>query len=166
MLGAEGPNGGDSLGTTEQTLIESAAPCLVVPANSSRSELVLDRIAVAWNGSIEAMRAIHAALPLLINAQQVVLLVGRQRESYSAIGSSPVFDLDAYLQRHRIAYERRSIDAADRDVSHALLDAAAEARADLLVMGAYGRARFTEWVLGGTTRHALRSSRIPLFMRH
>jgi len=34
------------------------------------------------------------------------------------------------------------------------------------VMGAYGRARFSEWIFGGATRHVLEHARLPLFMRH
>jgi len=33
-------------------------------------------------------------------------------------------------------------------------------------MGAYGRTRFSEWALGGATRHVLEHSTIPVFLRH
>jgi nucleotide-binding universal stress UspA family protein len=39
-------------------------------------------------------------------------------------------------------------------------------RADMLVMGAYGRSRFSEWMLGGATRHVLTWADIPVLMRH
>jgi nucleotide-binding universal stress UspA family protein len=38
--------------------------------------------------------------------------------------------------------------------------------ADLLVMGAYGRSRFSEWALGGATRQVLNRAHLPVFMRH
>ncbi|HRK96289.1 MAG TPA: universal stress protein, partial [Rhodospirillales bacterium] len=38
--------------------------------------------------------------------------------------------------------------------------------ADLLVMGAYGRSRVRELVLGGATRHVLQHLPIPALMSH
>jgi hypothetical protein len=46
------------------TVLQVDLPCLVVPPG--KEQLALDCIAVAWNGSIEAIRALHGALPLLI----------------------------------------------------------------------------------------------------
>jgi len=36
----------------------------------------------------------------------------------------------------------------------------------LAVMGAYGRSRVREWVLGGTTRHLLDHMTVPTLMSH
>jgi nucleotide-binding universal stress UspA family protein len=33
-------------------------------------------------------------------------------------------------------------------------------------MGAYGRTRLSEWVLGGATRHMLQHASLPVLMRH
>jgi nucleotide-binding universal stress UspA family protein len=55
---------------------------------------------------------------------------------------------------------------AGEDVGPALLEAAQEVAADLLVAGAYGRPRLAEWVLGGVTRHLLRHSTLPMLLRH
>jgi len=46
------------------------------------------------------------------------------------------------------------------------LKAAAESGADLIVMGAFGRSRFKEWILGGATRHVLENMTVPVFMAH
>jgi nucleotide-binding universal stress UspA family protein len=43
-----------------------------------------------------------------------------------------------------------------------LLRIAADLRADLLVMGAYGRARLRELILGGATRDVLRAAELPV----
>ena len=42
----------------------------------------------------------------------------------------------------------------------------ADVGVDILVMGADGKTRFSEWVFGGATRHVLEQSTIRLFMRH
>jgi nucleotide-binding universal stress UspA family protein len=47
-------------------------------------------------------------------------------------------------------------------VGAALLRIASEIGADLLVMGGYGRTRFSELVLGGVTRHVLAAAELLL----
>jgi nucleotide-binding universal stress UspA family protein len=47
------------------------------------------------------------------------------------------------------------------------LDAiASEARIDLIVAGAYGHTRWSEWILGGVTRHLLQHSATCAFLMH
>jgi nucleotide-binding universal stress UspA family protein len=41
-----------------------------------------------------------------------------------------------------------------------------QANAGLLVMGAYGRPRLSELVLGGVTRHVLAASPVPVMLSH
>jgi len=53
---------------------------------------------------------------------------------------------------------------AKADVGNALLSAAADCAADLLVMGAYGHSRVRELVLGGATREILAAMTVPVLM--
>ena len=147
-----------------EIVLGARLPCIVVPAGIR--EAPLDRIALAWNGAAEAVRAIHAALPLLLHAKQVFLLNGRPRELDGEIGWKTPFDIDDYLARHSIKTERIEIDVDDAHVGEALRDAAIGASANLLVMGAYGRTRFSEWVFGGATRSLLHDAPFPLFLRN
>lgn len=140
-------------------------PCLVVPPEGALAPAP-ECIAVAWNGSPEAIRAIHAARPLLARAGRVVVLSGTQRKVLTEIDWKPAFDLDVYLRRHGIHAEQRPLLASDEQAGAALLAAATEIGAGLLVMGAYGRTRFSEWVFGGATRHILNHAGIPVVMRH
>jgi nucleotide-binding universal stress UspA family protein len=75
-------------------------------------------------------------------------------------------DLMQYLQWRGIACTRHAVTAEDEPVGAALLKAAAEVGADLLVMGGYGRTRLSELVLGGVTRHVLAHSPLPLLLSH
>lgn len=140
-------------------------PCIVVPATAN-AEAGLGTIALAWNGAPEAVRAIHAAIPLLQRAKRVVLLCGERRNAYLDIAWKPPFDIASYLERHGVKAESQNLEADDEAAGAALLDASARNGADLLVMGAYGRSRFSEWALGGATRHVLSHAELPLFMRH
>lgn len=161
--------GGDSpfsnVGPLGHILLTCGLPCIVVP-ESFEDDVSLDAIAIAWKGSAESVRALHAALPLLRRARRVVLIEGDSAETFTSVGWNPPLEIDAYLARHGLQVERLRCAADDEASGTELLRMAAEAKVDLLVMGAYGRTRFSEWILGGATRHVLQHSRIPLFMRH
>ena len=62
--------------------------------------------------------------------------------------------------------ERVNIAADSEHAGATILAQAERVSADLLVLGAYGRTRFSEWFLGGVTRHVLQHARLPLLMRH
>ena len=155
----------ESAGDLGSLVVRAGLPCVVVPP-AAPDPTAFDCIALAWNGSQEALRAIHSARPLLARARRVVLLTGRRRDPLSEIGWRPPFDILSYLRRHGINPEQREISADEKDAGPALLASAATLRADLLVMGAYGRNRFSEWIFGGATRHVLGHAGIPVLMRH
>lgn len=162
--------GGDepsARGSTElaRQILEVGLPCLVVPRHAI-AQVSLDCIAIGWNGSQEAVRAIHAALPLLQRATRVVLLEGVLRWTHPEITWKPPLDIDLYLQRHAVHAEHRPLGSGTGEAGEALLEGAAHVGADLLVMGAYGRSRFSEWALGGATRHVLADAALPVLLRH
>ena len=145
-------------------VMASHLPSIVVPPNAR--EATLDCVALAWNGAPESVRAIHASLPLLSRAKRVVLLRGEQRSGFLDITWKPAFGIETHLARHGIAFDERDLGADDEHAGEALLESARKVGADLLVMGAYGRTRFSEWALGGATRHVLAHADLPVFMRH
>lgn len=149
----------------EYVLLNSAKPVLVVPAASAQGPPVGQRIVVGWNGSAPASRAIASAIPLMRRARQVDVVVVDARAQGELHGATPGADLALYLARHDIRVNLRDI-GSHADPGRALLAAAGEAGADLIVMGAYGRSRFREVLLGGATRTVLRSSTVPLWMMH
>lgn len=161
-----GRNGEDvlaSVAAVGQTLMHSGLPCLVVPEEHDGVP-ALAHVAIAWNASAEAIRALHAALPLLKLAERITVLRGKPRDAVSSMATPPRFDVDAWMQRQGLTWG--STDLPDGGRADGLLDAAVAAGADLLVMGAYGRSRFSEWMLGGATRRMLEQKHLAVFMRH
>lgn len=125
------------------------------------------RVMIGWDGERESTRAIHDALPLLRQADWVqVLMVGGQSSLQSRHGDLPGADIATHLARHGVPVEAATPSAGDIPVADALLSSAADADADLLVMGAYGRSRFREMVLGGTTRRILAEMTLPVLLSH
>ncbi|MBS0383406.1 MAG: universal stress protein [Proteobacteria bacterium] len=145
-------------------ILEAGVPCIVVPHHGAHF-VPFERVAIGWNGSPEAMRAVHSALPFM-QGKQVLLLWGEERGKYQGLEWDPPFNIRAYLEHRGITVEQRMVAAKRDDVGTVLLEEAMRFRADLLVMGAYGRTRFSEWMLGGATRHVLAWSDIPVLLRH
>lgn len=140
-------------------------PCLIVP-EAQHQPSTLNRIAIAWNGSAEALRAVHAALPLLVRAWKVVILNRDGCPTSPMDQWLPAFDLVDYLQRHGVIAEPYAFRGRGDPVATDLLEAAGDAQADLLVMGGYGHTRLREWILGGATRDILAQATMPVLMRH
>ena len=151
-----------ALGADDATraLFARASPMLLVP-DISCHELRAERIAIAWNGSGEAAQAVKAALPLLAQASAVQVLDG-ERGGLPGI-SPPPLPLRSWFARHGIEAAWQPF-AAEHDEGPALLAAANDFEADLLVMGAWGWSRISELAMGGVTRWMLRHANLPLFL--
>ncbi|MFO0996941.1 MAG: universal stress protein [Alphaproteobacteria bacterium] len=146
--------------TFESILFESGRGVLVVPSAARQAKL--GTVAVAWNGSVPAVHAVAAALPLLANADAVTVLTGTEGGYPDATAE----ELVEYLAAHGVTARAKNF-VADPDYSgRQLLELASEAGAELLVMGAYGHSRLREFTLGGATRDVLALASLPVLMAH
>jgi nucleotide-binding universal stress UspA family protein len=143
-----------------RVLTTDAAPMLLVPEHWAGSAGVR-KVALAWNGSAEAARAIRAATPLLLRADEIVVLDGVSRIRTNA--RHVPLALDAWLKRHALRAHWDILDEAD-DNGSSIQAHACGCGADLLVMGAWGHSRASEWLLGGVTRHLFRHGELPLLV--
>jgi nucleotide-binding universal stress UspA family protein len=149
----------------EQALLDGAPPALVLPHDGLRTELGC-RVLVAWNDSREAARAIAAAMPLLRRAEQVhVVQCDSPLERLAgADAERPRIErVREWLVRNGVAADAW-LCASDTDAGSALLTRARECGADLIVMGAWGRSRWSERVFGGATRTMLARMTVPVLM--
>jgi nucleotide-binding universal stress UspA family protein len=144
----------------EAILFGSGRPLLIVPPGGAPGDA--RTIAVAWNDSTEAARAVAGALPFLDGADAVHVLCAKTWRTEAEAD----LELLEYLRWRGIAGTRHAVTFEGEPVGAALLEAAAAAGADLLVMGGYGRTRLGELVLGGVTRHVLAHSPLPLLLSH
>ena len=145
--------------TIERTLAQSGRPLVLAPAEPPSGIGYV--IAVAWDGSPQAVRALTAALPFLEKANAVSLITAGEAE---AAGSA---DAVEYLAWHGIAAEHHRLAASrGRQLGRSLIKAAQDAGADLLVMGGYGHTPWREILLGGATRTALATMPLPLLLVH
>jgi nucleotide-binding universal stress UspA family protein len=146
----------------ESALFESGRPVLFVP-HIQKTAPKLNRVVVAWDGSRTAARALADAHSILEKASTIdVVSISDPRLSYKEL---PGFNITRHLSRHGLNAELKRLPTSG-DIGDTLLSYAADAGADLLIMGAYGHSRLREFVLGGTTRTILGSMTIPVLMAH
>ena len=67
---------------------------------------------------------------------------------------------------HGVDVVLKELDAAGRTIGKVLEDEVGANHIDLLVMGAYGRSRLTEFILGGATKSMLTHPPTALFLSH
>jgi nucleotide-binding universal stress UspA family protein len=75
-------------------------------------------------------------------------------------------DVGAYLACHGIVASVLRRDVSADGVAEELMRVAEAEAADLLVCGAYGHSRASEWIFGGVTRDLLDHGRLCCLMAH
>jgi nucleotide-binding universal stress UspA family protein len=138
----------------------SGRPTLVV-SDETHFDLT-DHIMIAWNGSLEASRAVFGAMPLLHLAGRVSIFA----EPQSDIEDVDPADLAEYISWHGIRAYPVVSPKDEHAAGAALVAAAREQQATLIVMGAYTHSRLRQSFLGGVTRHLLARAPVPLLMSH
>lgn len=156
---AGGPAEGEASAAFDVALFDTGRPTILVPAKPVAA--IGDTVAVAWNQTREAARAVGGAMPILTKAKTVVILTGRE----SAASPEPS-ELANYLAAHGVSAKTWAFSPKSGSIGDELLAEAQKAGADLMVMGAYGHSRLRELVLGGATRGVLSRGAIPVLLAH
>jgi len=151
-------------GLPEQLVLRGPRPVLVVP-DTYRGQPLADSIVVGWDGSMQAIRAIEAALPFLQRARSVTLALVNPDASAGLHGEEPGADMAVYLARHRVPVDV-VVERTRTEAGEVLLTLARKTGAGLIVAGAYGHSRLREWALGGVTRDLLDAAPIPVLLAH
>ncbi len=141
------------------TLLKSERPVLLaaeVPASLTGT------VALAWDGSAVAARALVGAMPFLRQAGKITLLschpAGSRKTRFD--------DVEEYLALHGLYCSEEVIDPGKRGIGEALLEEAVKAGAHLLVMGGYGHSHLGETLFGGVTQHVRWHASLPVLMFH
>ena len=124
------------------------------------------RVFVAWDSSEAAASAVHAALPYLKEANEVVIGCIDPVMTAERDGQDPGTDVAAWLSHHGCNVTVSQYPSGGLEVGQCIQDRAQEFGADLVVMGAYGHARMIQSILGGTTRSMIEQAQLPVFLAH
>ena len=149
----------------EAIIFGSGHPTLIMPHTRKRAgAFALDVVAVAWDFSRPAARAVADALPLLEKAKKVHVLTVANEKVIEL--RRPTTEFAKYLGRHGVDVVLDTVDAADRRIGDILESYVTSCNADMLVMGAYGHSRIREFILGGATKSMLSRPPLPIFLSH
>jgi nucleotide-binding universal stress UspA family protein len=146
--------------TLESALFESGRPLLIAPPQPPKTLGAC--VAIAWNASPESARSVGFAMPLLLAAKDVpVMMVPGTR-----LPGPDENQLVASLRRHGIPARPVPTNDTPRGPGYAVLDTAAALGADLIVTGGYTQSRMRQFIFGGPTSQILAEANLPIFMAH
>lgn len=141
-------------------LFQTGRPVLMCPPNSNASPHLGSRLAIAWNGSLEASRAVASTLDLAAAAETVTILAGGKGEPHGASAE----ELLGYYRLRGIEADIHRFE--DRNPGEALLTETSSVGADLLIMGAYGHSHEREMLFGGNTQAVVDKAKLPVVLVH
>ena len=144
----------------EAVMFDSGRPLLIVsdeiPATIGR------KILLAWNGSTETARTLTGAMSILTDIDEVLVVTVE-----GAIVSGPAGeDVCRHLNASGISSTARTIDRGTSSVGQALLEAADQFSADLIIKGAFTHSRLRQLIFGGPTSELLSASTLPILLSH
>ncbi|MDA8586363.1 universal stress protein [Rhodobacteraceae bacterium] len=147
--------------TLKAALFSSGRPVMMCPPQDEVSDDFADHVAIGWNGSIEASRALSMAMPLIAAAKTVTIL-----SSGSAGHDATADDVVRYLELKSVNASIRIFAAKSANVGEQLLDETKTAGAGVLIMGAYHDSYERESLFGGTSQVVVQKSNFPIVMVH
>jgi nucleotide-binding universal stress UspA family protein len=133
-------------------VMQVGRPLLVVP--EACNWLDLRSVLVAWKDTPEARRAVSDALPLLGQAKEVTVAEIVEDEADRSAALSRVADVVAWLSQHDVRASQL-VPEQRGDAATQLERIASEVGAGVVIAGAYGHSRLSEWILGGVTRRLI-----------
>ena len=169
LVVSQNPSAGDLLPggheMPDRVILSAGRPVLVAPYIYANAPIG-KRAMIAWDAGRMAARAVHDALPILEKAENVTIMVANPEPGAEGHGDLPGADLAAHLARHGINATADHTVSTELEIGELLLSRIADDQADLLVLGAYGHARWRELVMGGVTAHILEHMTVPVLMSH
>ena len=103
-------------------------------------------------------------MPILQKAKHIGLLTVFGEKSINSEGSGAEFA--RHLALHGVNVVVDEVGAEGRAIGEVLQEAGKIHEIDLIVMGAYGRSRLREFILGGATKSMLTHPPTALFLSH
>lgn len=147
--------------SAEAIIFGSGRPTLLLPTATPSWE---EHVAVAWDGSRAAARALGDAMPFLAQASEVTV--------FTVVNDKPMNDRDIAerlaeeLRQRGLSARSVSLVGGDLPVGITLQDQALAAGAGLLVMGGHGHSAVREFVLGSATEDILDDLKMPILCSH
>lgn len=146
--------------TLKSALFHTGRSVLMCPeVNGNPPDTLGQNIAIAWNGSLEATRAVAISSDLIRQAKNITILCEADKPN-----SASAAELQAYLSSHDVSATINRIEGGG-SVAKRLLATSSDLGA-LLLMGAYGDSHERETVFGGNTQYVVDHAEKPVMLVH
>jgi nucleotide-binding universal stress UspA family protein len=153
----EGNLGRSSL---KSALYGAGRPVLLCPREVQPDASFAEHVAVGWNGSLPASRAVASSLDIVDRAARVTIVTGGKLQPHGPTAE----ELAAYYALRGIGAE--IVRFTNDDPAKGLLETCARIGASLLVTGAYSHSHETEMLFGGNTQRIVDQTEMPVLMAH
>lgn len=147
--------------TLKSALFHTGRPVLMCPPVETPPETLGNHVAIAWNGSIEATRAVALTMDVIEKASRVTILTAGREEIHGATAD----DLVEFLSIRGVSAQSDRFTPSGRP-ARALLERSAVAGADLMIMGAYSDSHEREAIFGGNTQIVVDEATAPVILVH
>ncbi|MGX0902770.1 nucleotide-binding universal stress UspA family protein [Roseovarius sp. MBR-79] len=156
------PSKEENLGynTLKSALFTSGRPVLVCAETEEVSADIGRHVAIGWNGSLEASRAVALAMPLIERADRVTILTAGTIEHTATPEEFQIYLAQRGITAQIHAFERSG------NVGRMLLQKCSETGANMLITGAYHDSYERETLLGGNSATIVAEAAIPVVMVH
>ncbi|AOH87054.1 hypothetical protein AWL63_22960 (plasmid) [Sphingomonas panacis] len=148
----------------EAVVFASGRPVVMLPKGAGAGNFA--RIAVGWNGTREAARALHAAMSVAGPRAHYYLAAVDIATEGDRRSQPTANDVVRHLHSLGWVAEAHHVGAGEQTTAAALIAFSQAHGADLIAAGAYGHSRFREWIFGGVTRDLLRGADIAVLLEH
>lgn len=156
------PDSASTQDMAQSLVFGTGLPVVLVPPSANVARV--DHIAIAWDESRVAARALGDALRLLADGGRVTVLTVNDEKRLSGVGIAET--LAKSLEARGFAAKAVTLGLEGKSVARTLQDGAIREDAQLLAMGGFGHSRLRDFVLGGATKGILSDLRLPVLMAH
>lgn len=144
----------------KSALYGAGRPVLICPGQLTPDDSFGQHVAIGWNGSLPAARAVASSLDIVHAAGRVSILTGGKLQPHGPTAA----ELAAYYAQRGITAEIVTFDG--KDPATELLATCKSIGASLLVTGAYSHSHETEMLFGGNTQRIVDTMEMPVLMAH
>lgn len=156
------PDSASTQDFAQAVVFAAGRPCILVPASASTGPV--QHLAIAWDESAVAARALCDALPLMAPGGTVSVLTVRDEKGLT--GTALAQTLAASLALRGYKAEAVDITLNGRQIAVALQEEALSRGAQILAMGAFGHSRLRDFILGGATKGVFKDLRLQVLVSH
>lgn len=146
----------------QSVVFGAGRPAILVPPSAGSEPIA--HVAIAWDGSRVAARALADAMSLIKADTRVTVLTVQDEKKLDRLDIAEILVMS--LKRRGIDALAYSLTLDGSPIAEALQSSALAAGANLLVMGGFGHSRLRDFVLGGATKGIFSKLRMPVLLSH